>query len=326
MMIGPQITPSILPHYDLKSSWDQWWRGLWEMEVKGDYNLDPFPARYFQALMGKPFFEAHADTYDQFVFDFFLAIDAENMELLEERLAAFSNGNPKNTLLVLKAGLMLAEDLNSSKMIKVLINRIGAQGVPFYPIDKSLEPQELRIVNPQPEAEIIETTDYSTLAKVAFIGLLILGGAMSGFFLMRRPSSLQLETAPYALQKDAAGTPLPSCEHPEYWPLHEQLIKQEILGCSVARELAQKVDTIGADQNIPNWRVQIVPKDAIPTKAAALMEKNIILISCENKQPVSSTLFELGNLQRSAPYFEIYQKAINGIIPDRDRYSYEIES
>lgn len=53
--------------------------------------------------------------------------------------------------------------------------------------------------------------------------------------------------------------------------------------------------------------------------------ENRVILCCNNQQPVSSTLFELGNLQRSSEYHEVAQQVVGGKIKNRDRFAYEYE-
>lgn len=122
---------------EIHDPWDVWWRNLWSIEPKGQYNENyPFSSVYFQALMETPFYDEQCDPYDKKIFDLFLAIEIDDKDLLDERFAEFSGGDEKNTRIVLKAGLILAKDLQLETIVDYIKDKLKKQNVPFERLDK----------------------------------------------------------------------------------------------------------------------------------------------------------------------------------------------
>lgn len=177
------------------------------------------------------------------------------------------------------------------------------------------------------EAEAVEeekSSTTSTIMKVAFFGLLLFGGAFAGYLLLRN-STPQISDAPYDNGLDSAGIPRPSCSHPEFWPAHEQLIKERVLSCEAGMGLIKKANIESAALGLKNVEVKIVPENHCRSDACADLMENQAMISCSGDEPTSLAVFEIGNLARNSAFRSVSKNAREGIIKDRDQYAYEFE-
>lgn len=307
---------------DTPQNWDEWWKSLWTMKPVGQYSDDyPFASVYFQALMSIPFTDHHCDGYDKKVFDFFIAIEVDDLEMVKDRLDDFDGCYKKNTEIVLMAGLVLAEELQLHKIAGHLKSTLGKRYIPFEKPDKKLEPT---LIDLEKAEEDESPSKGATLMKVAFFGLMILGGAAAGYLLLRRGAP-QLSNAPYDNGVDSAGIPRPSCDHPEYWPVHEQLIKEKVLSCNSGKALFDRAKIEGSIHGLDNLEVKIVPNDHCLTAACADLNTNKAMVSCSGKEPTSLAVFEIGNLARNSEFRKVDQQVYQGEIKNRDQYAYEVE-
>ena len=279
------------------------WKEWQEMPcpLEGEYiNEYPHSSKYFSKLMNKPFFEKKSDLIDKNIFDFFISIECEDLELVKERFKLIKKFNQKNQDVILKVGHIISKELKI-KTVSCFIKINTKDKTNSKNIDKKIEKISTR-VNEKLDSDNKEKKGWkSTLFKVGLVGLILVTGLASIFFFTANSPDQKL--LPYDYGKDSLGVPFSACHQKQYWPIHEKFITEKILSCPAVKKLSDELNQESSLYELPNWKLKIVESE-ICALADSKIKTNTILISCNNFNPSSYAIFELINLSKSKKFLE----------------------
>jgi putative glutamine amidotransferase len=118
---------------------------------------------YFKSFMGQEFVDNGQNTVHEWVYDFLLAVEEGDEELLRERLKELKHADAGNRAVLLKAGVKLARELGRDRqwqMLKGRLNRIAT-----VPANFSLEAAEACELTRQRNAEKARDVGNSSMAE-----------------------------------------------------------------------------------------------------------------------------------------------------------------